>query len=147
MTKILVALLLLFPQILCAVETRTYLVYRRDNFPQDRYLSSYSPLEYQRFIDLGKKTIADAGGQPYRITSYEINFDGKYALWTITYQTEDEKWHIDSMEKQGYIMLLSSCEVVQQWNPQINYVETVLNTSTLSQLPTDYYQVVESTGT
>ena len=128
-----------------AAETRTYLVYRKDNFPQDRYLLTASPLEFKYFIETGKKDMGEAGGQPFRITSYEISYDGKYALWTVSYLDEDEHWRIDSMENKKYIVLLSSSEVVSVYEPRVGKYRLEVNNNHLAELPTDFYQVSIST--
>ena len=142
--KLLPLLPLLLLTSMAYAETCTYLVYRKDNFPQDRYLYMVSPQEYKLFADTGKKSIDDAGGQPFRLTSYEINYSGAYALWTVTYADNDEKWHIDSMEKQGYIVLLSSIDVVSvDYGPHGKVQEAI--SSYLMSLPTDYYQVSTNT--
>ena len=127
-------------------ETRTYLVYREDNFPQNRYLLTISPKEFKTFSDTGKKTITEAGGQPFRMTSYNLNYNGKYALWTISFKDDDEKWHMDSMEKKGYMVLLSSGEVVSTYNPQKggNVIEYI-GSGELAKMPTDFYKVNTST--
>lgn len=127
-------------------ETRTYLVYRRDNFPQDRYALSFSPQEYKLFIDTGKKTIDEAKGQPFRMTSYDINYDGKYAVWKVSFKDEDELKHIDSMQNKGYIKLLSTTEIVPVWGHQRGWQDEVKFQS-LAELPTDYYEIGISSGT
>jgi len=126
-------------------ETRTYLVKRAEHFPQDRFVEKWSPLEYRLFVNTGKKTIEEAGGQPFRITSYAINYDGKYALMSVTAKDEDEKWHYDSMESKGYIVLLSTMDTVSNYDPQLGGYRTEAVSSRLSELPTDYYQVEVST--
>ena len=135
---------LFFSAGLCA-ETRTYLVYRLDNFPQDRYLYVISPQEYKRFVDTGKQNITEASGQPFQITSYEISPTGKYATWTVTAKDADELWHIDSMEKQGYIVKISTFDVVSVYDRNKGgYISEPLFIP-LSELPTDFYQVGVST--
>jgi hypothetical protein len=126
-------------------ESRIYLVKRAEHFPQDRYLQTISPQEYKRFVDTGKKDIDEAGGQPFRVTTYEINYDGKYALWNISFKDEDERWHLDSMERQGYIVALSTMEVVEAYDPRRggNVKEAVF--TPLGEMPTDYYAVEVST--
>lgn len=126
-------------------ETRTYLVYRKDNFPQDRYLYTASPQEFKTFIDTGKKTITEAGGQPFRITSYEISWDGKYALWNVSHKDDTEKWHIDSMEQQGYIVLLSSMDIISENMGNRGIVTSGVYSGELSKIPTDFYRVAMST--
>jgi hypothetical protein len=143
LAKFLFILIFLSPVAWC--ETRTYLVKRAEDFPQDRYLLVISPQEYKNFTDTGKKSIKDAGGQPYRVTSYEINYSGKYALWTVSFANDDERWHIDSMEKQGYIVLLSSMDIVDRFDPRRGGIVQEAEYQTLAALPTDYYQVAVST--
>lgn len=135
---------LLFLSSLAWAETRTYLVKRTEHFPQDRYLYEISPQEFKKFVDTGKKTMVDANGQPFRLTAYTINYSGKYAMWSVSFKDEDEKWHIDSMEKQGYIILLSSMDVVTvNYGPKGDVIE--VRQSILSETPTDYYYVGTST--
>ncbi len=124
-------------------ETRTYLVKRAEHFPQDRYLITVSPQEFKTFIDTGKKNIDEAKGQPFRTTSYTLNFDGKYALWNVSFKDEDEKNHLDSMEKKGYIVLLSTSEAVTTYDPRIggNTTEFVQMVSTT--IPNDFYSAEE----
>ena len=126
-------------------ETRTYLVKRAEHFPQDRYLYMVSPQEYKFFVDTGKKSITEAGGQPFRMTSYEINYDGKYALWNVSFKDEDERWHIGSMERQGYIVMLSSSDVITTYDPRLGGNRTELEFKELAYLPTDFYKVEVST--
>lgn len=128
-----------------SAETRTYLVYRAAHFPQDRYLYSISPQEFKSFIDTGKKNIDEASGQPFRMTAYELNYNGKYALWTVSFKNEDEKWRLDSMEQKNYVVLLSSREVVSVYDSQRGGTVQVLESVELAQLPTDYYEITDST--
>jgi len=141
----LVFLLIYLLTIHLAAETRTYLVKRHENFPQDRYLLTYSPLEYKRFINTGKKDIAAAHGQPFRITSYELNYNGKYALWNVSYKDTPEMDSLNSMEAQKYIVLLSTLEVINTYDPRIGGSRTEARYTVLSELPTDYYVVEVST--
>jgi len=127
-------------------ETRTYLVKRADNFPQDRYLITVIPEEYKRFIDTGKKTISEADGQPFRITSYVFNYNGKYALWTVSFRDEDERWHLDSMERQGYIILLSRMDITPVYDARKGGNVTEVTQDNLAPLPTDYYAVAVSSS-
>ncbi|MGD9642761.1 MAG: hypothetical protein AB7V08_08485 [Elusimicrobiales bacterium] len=126
-------------------ETRTYLVKRAEHFPQDRFVENWSPLEYRLFVNTGKKTIGEAGGQPFHITSYQINYDGKYALLSVTTKDEDERWHYASMESKGYIVLLSTMDVVGVYDSRIGGYRTEVVFQELADLPTDYYQVTVST--
>jgi len=128
-----------------SAETRTYLVYRAGNFPQDRYLLTASPQEYKYFIDTGKKDISDAGGQPFRTTRYEINYSGVYALWTVDGNPDDLP-HIKTMEDKGYIVLLSSEEVVDVEDVTKGGSHKEMQETVLLTVPTDYYQVTVSTG-
>lgn len=140
------ALLLVFLLPVCAAaETRVYLVKRAENFPQDRYLIRLSPQEYKTFVSTGKKSMVEAGGQPFRLTSYDISYDGKYALWTVSFKDEDEKWHLDSMESKGYIVLLSSMDVSEVYDPRQGGNRTEFVSAELATLPTDYYAVAVST--
>ena len=126
-------------------ETRTYLVYRKDNFPQDRYLLTASPQEFKTFIGTGEKNIDEAGGQPFRITSYEISTNGNYSLWTVTFKDTTEKRSIDSMERQGYITLLSSMDVVTENIGNRGTVTSAIYNKTLAIMPTDFYKIEIST--
>lgn len=134
-----ISLLLLLITAFASATTNTYLVYRKDNFPQDRYLNMISPQEYKTFIATGPQDIKSAKGQPSAITSYVISFDGKYALWTISTDNADELWHIDSMVKQGYIVLMSSFSVGVVVNPKGGKDVGVISSGDLMPMPTDFY--------
>ncbi len=139
-------ILLMFISVSAFAETRTYLVYRQNNFPQDRYLYTISPQEFKAFMATGKTTITEADGQPFRMTSYKISSGGKYALWTVSFKDDSEKRSLDSMERQKYIVLLSSSEVVSEFLPQKGGYETAaIYNGELAELPTDYYMVGVST--
>jgi hypothetical protein len=133
----------------CAfAETRTYLLYRARCFPQDRYLETISPTEYKYFIDTGKKNINAAGGQPFRLTTYELNYSSKYATWGVTYNDKDELKHMDKMVKINCAVLLSTMDVVSVYDPRIGGSELQLEVSgALANYPTDYYYVDPSSGT
>jgi len=142
-----IKLLLFFSLVISAyAETRTYLVKCADNFPQDRYLITISPEEYKRFIDTGKKTISEADGQPFRITSYVLNYNGKYALWTVSFKDADERWRMDSMESKGYITLLSRMDVVSAYDARKGGSVTEVTQDNFAPLPTDYYAVEASSS-
>lgn len=100
-----------------------------------------SPQEYRYFIDCGKKTIVDAGGQPFRVTSYTINYSGKYALWTVT-GVLDEIPHLKTMVDKGYIILLDAGAVVMDLDGRTTY-----HPEHYADLPSDFYEVAVSTGT
>jgi len=128
---------------LAAAETRTYLVKRAEHFPDDKYILVPSPQEYKKFIDTGKAKWADADGQPFRLTSYDINYNGKYAIWRVTYVNDVEKSRMDDYDNKKWIVLLSSMNVVMEattrgQQPRFASIE-------LAPYPTDYYQVFPST--
>ena len=127
--------------------TDTYLVYRANFFPQDRYLTTLSPMEYKYFVDTGKKNITNDGvdGQPFRLTSYEVNYDGKYAIWTVT-GNEEEKSHIATMLRKGFIVLLSSTNVVETEQGPRGKVKEAVYSGQLAELPSDYYEVAISSS-
>lgn len=127
--------------IVASADTRTYLVYRADNFPQDRYLTSISPLEYKRFMDTGKKDLDKANGQPFRLTRYEINYSGKYAIWGVSYDGSDELRSMESMERQGYIALISSCSLLSTYSPILGGVQDSLECVNTGAIPEDFYEV------
>lgn len=137
--------LLLVTAGLAVAETHTYLVKRSKHFPQDRYLYILSPQEYKYFSATGIKDINAAGGQPFRITSYEISPSGKYALWSVTASDEDERWHIESMKNKGYTILISSMGVVTRYDARRGGNISEVEFQQLAELPTDYYSVEVST--
>lgn len=136
--------LLFFGSLLYA-ETHIYLVKRSEHFQQDRFLYTLNPQEYRFFVDTGKKTIGEAGGQPFRVTSYQISPSGKYALLSVTLKDEDEKWRYNSMVNQNYIVPLSTMDVVGVYDSRIGGYRTEVVFQELADLPTDYYQVTVST--
>lgn len=142
----LLLLAMLLPAAAFAVESRTYLVLRAQYFPDDKYIDKPSPLEYKKFIDTGKKDISAAGGQPFRITTYDLNFNGKYALWGVTYNDADELGHINGLEQAGKIVLLSSTSLVDVYTPQRGHQPDIFYKK-LADLPTDFYNVEPSSGT
>lgn len=118
----------------------TYIVYRAAFFPQDRYKTSISPVEFKSFIATGKTSIEAAGGQPIAKTEYTLNYSGKYALWTVSPLAEDES-HVAVMLSKGYIIKLAEQHIVRR--------DTVTEMSTvqLATLPPDFYEVTTSTTT
>lgn len=141
LTALLILLTLcVFAQDTTVMESTTYLVYRQSFFPQDRYKTNITPVEFKYFIATGKTSIAEAGGQPFAKTEYSINYSGKYALWTVSPQSED-KSHIKTMVDKGYILKLSEQRLVR------NDDVTEMHTVQLASLPTDYYAVQITTTT
>ena len=121
-------------------KTYRFLVIREGNFPQDRFLLTVSPQEYKYFIDCGKKTVGNAGGQPFRVTSYTINYSGKYALWSVT-GALDEIPHIKTMLDKGYIVMLDAGEIVTDLDGR-----TFFAPEHYADLPSDFYEVAESSA-
>jgi hypothetical protein len=135
-----IALLLLVMSTFVYAETRTYLVKRAEHFPQDRYLLTLSPQEYKLFVATGRQDIKEAEGQPFKMTSYTINYSGKYALWTVTSKDADEDWHMESMKQKKYIDLISVSDVVETDDKRTGGKHTDFTYSTLMDMPTDYYE-------
>lgn len=121
-------------------KTYSFLVLREGNFPQDRFLYSASPQEYKYFIEVGEKDLDAAGGQPFRVTSYTVNYSGKYALWVVT-GTLEEMTHIDSMIAKGYIILLDEIYTSAGADGKVTAYPTHY-----ADLPSDFYEVAISTG-
>lgn len=127
-------------------ETYRYLIYA-SNFPQDRYRTSVSTINptYRRFDSVGKKTINEVGGQPFRITNYEKNSTGKYAILNIT-PSETESGQLASMVRQGYIKLLSVHDVVSKYDASRGGYITEFQEEKYDILPDDFYDVVVSSS-
>lgn len=133
--------LLLFLVGIAAAEQRTYLVKRAEHFPQDRFLYTISPSEYKYFVDTGRKTIEAAEGQPFRLTSYTISPNGRYALLSVDYADSDERSRFDNMADRGLIVLISTMDVVTTFDPRIGGTKTEPVFTQLASLPTDFYEV------
>ncbi len=121
----------------------TYLVYRQAYFPQDRYRINETPELYRAFAQSGRTLPDETGGQPFKQTEYTINYNGKYALWTVT-PSDEEIPVIASMTNAGQLLKLSEMRLELQTGggEEIRRLETV----TLANLPTDYYEVLVSTA-
>lgn len=108
----------------------TYLIYRNDNFPQDRFWSAgtlANPI-YTYFQDCGK---------------YEKNYDGKYARLILP--KKDSK--IDALENKMFIKKISIRNSVKIMNyERIGEAREVIITKELNPMPTDYFEIVKSTG-
>lgn len=127
-------------------ETRVYLVKRAEHFPLDRYATSLAPLEFKMFRDAGKRDIKSAGGQPFQITSYVLNFNGRYALWATSSNDSDEIRSEKSMVDKGYVILLETLDVAPARDVRAGGDMSVPVHNTLASMPTDYYQIEVSTG-
>ena len=124
-----------------AAETGVYLINRSEFFPQDRYAVTLTPLEFKMFSETGNENIKEASGQPYKMTSYKINYSGKYALWTVTYKDASEKASIESMCQKKYIQKLTEIkEIVSSRTKRTDII-----TITLNPIPSDFYAVKVST--
>lgn len=145
--RIKLTLALLLSASLALAESRTYVIYRALCYPNGKYALDVSPQEQKRFVDAGKKTIERAEGQPYRITSYSINFDGKYALFTVDDDGDPDKDYFRQMESKGCAKLITVTDVVTTFDPAKGGHKTEGITTTLSEMPTDYYYVDLSTPT
>lgn len=139
-----IAIILLAAVGVWAQETRTYLVRRAEYFPDDKFLYTPSPTEYRYFKALGRQNISEAGGQPFRMTSYTISPTGKYAIWSVTFSNENEKNKVDALASTGEVVLLSSASLVGVFNHQRGVVTEML-TEKLADLPTDFFSVDIST--
>lgn len=138
----------LFIITICHAETRTYLVYRQNNFQQDRYLITVTTPTYRTFSATGTTTISAAGGQPFRLTNYQKSADGKYAVWTVTPKTQIDRTRLASMESKGYIVLMSTMDAVVEFVPEKGGTEIVpVYSGELAKLPTDYYTTSDSVTT
>ena len=138
-------LLLLSLAVPAFAETRTYLVNRADNFPQDRFLATKEPDSFKTFASVGEQTLNEAAGQPFKLTRYVVSFDGKYALWNVTPVNEEELKYLDSMVKQGYITLIATLDVVPTYKVRLGGYTNDIVDKTFGELPRDYYAVDVST--
>lgn len=125
-------------------ETATYLVLRRQYFPDDKYLYEASPQEYKRFIDTGKTTKDLNGNDPVLMTSYVITATGRYAIWTVTDKNPDDKSSIKKLKDDGMIVLISTTEVVTQFIPRTStYEKRTISCLPLIALPTDFAEILD----
>lgn len=136
--KIIIVITMILFNIEVNAETYRYLIYA-DNFPQDRYRTSISTVSatYQSFATTGKTDINAVNGQPFRITTYQKNATGKYAILNIT-PSETELIQLNSMEKQGYIKLLSVDDVVSRYDAGRGGYITEFLEAKCNDLPDDF---------
>jgi len=128
-------------------EMRAYLIYRQQCFPDDKYLYTLSPQEHRLFSKSGKQTIEDVpDGQPFRITQYEISYDGKYGLFQVDTDDEKEKASFGKMITDKCAVLLNTFDVVTVFDKQKGGPVKVPVHRELAKMPTDYYEVKVSTG-
>jgi hypothetical protein len=127
-------------------QTRTYLVYT-EHFPQDRYRTSADGATlatYSRFDAIGAVNVKDAGGQPFRMTSYRKSSNPKYAIYTIS-PNRTRLRHLNSMEEKGYIKLLETMDVVSEYHPERGGCLLKSRKEFYGTLPYDFY-VLTSTS-
>ena len=129
-----------------AISSTTYLIYRSQYFPQDRYKVKITPEEFKTFISSGKKSLLNTKGQPFALTSYTVNYSGKYALWTISAEPEDIS-HIDVMLDSDYIKKINKISIIEEYSKVKGGIAKYEVTETFDVLPTDFYDVIPSTGT
>lgn len=124
-------------------ETMTYLIYRHQCFPDDKYVREISPKERKLFSDAGKKTIEEAGGQPSRMTRYSLNFDGKYAIFNVDAEFDPDKNQFKKMVSDGCAIMLSSETIKSAYYRDAPIVVSIVET--LGTVPTDFFKVEVST--
>jgi hypothetical protein len=144
-----ILLLVIALAVTATAETFTYVVFRHKCYPNDKYIYDLSPIEEKRFVDAGKITINSAGGQPFRMTTYALNFDGKYATLNIDDANEppQSKGFIRGMVANGCAVLISTQEVVTTYEPRLGGNVTDFVYKKLGEYPTDYYEVDPSSAT
>ncbi|MCK9583175.1 MAG: hypothetical protein M0Q46_06165 [Endomicrobiales bacterium] len=128
--------------IMLHADTYTYLV-NMSNFPQGRYWSSglSTAKTYTNFTDAGLKQ----SRQPFENTRFETNYNKKYGLLNVTLDTTAEKKSFASMKKQKHIKLLSINAVDYIFDRQKGGYELIPRSKTISELPSDFYELKVST--
>jgi len=143
-------LLLIFTGTTCwADDIYHYVIYRENNFPQDRYrtnkITATKPI-YKNFSDLGNKTIRSVkDGQPCKVTKYDVSRSGKYSTLTFSPKSTTELSALQSMEKQHYAKLLSVTSITTTYDKRLGGYVTEATSKNLSTLPDDFVEVAVST--
>ena len=151
MKKFIILLILLLTPVVCANEEQTltsvtYLVYRQNFFPQDRFKIKITPEEYRLFSDTGKNKLSDVKGQPFALTNYTLNYDGKYALWSVN-ANEIEVAYILTMTTLHYIYKISETQVIEEYDNKDRRIKKYAITTISAEVPEDFYEIVITTGT
>ena len=150
MKKVFIILILLFTSCVYAYEVETvnaitYLVYRQNFFPQDRFKIKIDPEEYRLFLDTGKNKLSDVKGQPFALTNYQLNYNGKYAIWRVN-ANEIDISSILIMTTSNYIYKISEIKIIEEYDNKDRRIKKYAITTNVAELPEDFYEVVVSTG-
>jgi hypothetical protein len=92
-------------------------------------------------------TAAKTKGQQFKITRYYKSYNGRYAVLTVNPTTTAERKRLSSMVASGYMVLLSSADLVSVYIPEkggriLQYQET-----RHTEIPDDFWEVAKATTT
>lgn len=121
-------LILLLAVICCSQESQTYLIYK------DKLPVSLSVVKAK-----GVKIIADAGGQPFRITSWTQPSNTSYFIVNIVPQNSTEIDFLANWEQQEIIKLIKIFDVVTLYDSRIGGYRRKGVTTKINDLPSDFY--------
>ena len=147
MRSILILICLTLLSITLNAEMLNILV-KKSEFPQDRYWSSTTATGtkvYTKFSTLGKQTIADdTVSRTFGITKYMSCANANYMLLNVYPQSETERIAIKTLSDRGYIIIISSWDIINTYIPNHKRYELVIKNSRLNDYPKDYIVAISS---
>ena len=148
--KILLVLMFLATTIFSEDDTITYIVYL-NKLPRTTEKIDFPVAEkqpyYYNIINLGKKDLKSAGGQPFRLTQVLRPSNTNYALITITPKDDWDKSFIQKCVDLGIMEPIQKQRVVSKYNPGRRGYITEVEIEKIKDLPDDFnlYEVGVST--